>query len=372
MTRSLTLVAMSLMALVLFTLSSDAVAQSPPTIQVTQHPTLGAILTDADGKTLYLFTNDGPNLSNCYDQCATNWPPLLIKSGFPLAGEGVPGVVGLIDRLDGGRQVTYNGMPLYYFVKDTQAGDVNGQGVKDVWFVVHPDVTSMTIDNPVIQLSNHPQLGDILTNQGMTLYLFTKDGAASSACYDKCAANWPPLLVKDGLPQAGTGITATLGIITRTDGGRQVTYNGMPLYFWIKDVRPGDASGQGVNDVWFVVHPDRSRMTVADPIVQISEHPSHGPILTNQGMTLYWFKKDSANASACYGQCAINWPPLLLKAGTPQAGKDLAGQLGVIERTDGTQQVTYNGRPLYFWVNDVRPGDTTGHGVNDVWFVATP
>jgi predicted lipoprotein with Yx(FWY)xxD motif len=244
-----------LMLLALAPLATPALAQGV-TVQVADHPDLGKILTDGAGMTLYLYTKDGENVSNCYGQCAVNWPPLLVDAGQePAAGQGLTGSLGTIERTDGGRQVTYNGMPLYYWINDSNPGDVSGQGVGDVWYVVHPDISSMTINSPVVQVTANPSLGNILTSQGMTLYIYTQDSENVTNCYDQCAVNWPPLLVGGGAPQAGTGLDGTLGVIDRTDGGQQVTYNGMPLYFWIKDVRPGDATGQGVGNVWFVVNP---------------------------------------------------------------------------------------------------------------------
>jgi predicted lipoprotein with Yx(FWY)xxD motif len=77
-----------------------------------------------------------------------------------------------------------------------------------------------------------------------------------SNCYDQCAINWPPLLVAQGeTPTAGDGVTGKLDVIDRTDGTKQVAYNGMPLYYWFKDVVPGDATGQNVGSVWFVQAP---------------------------------------------------------------------------------------------------------------------
>lgn len=108
------------------------------TVMASDNASMGQILTDANGMTLYIFKADQPNVSNCYGDCATNWPPLLVADGeTPTAGAGVPGALGVIDRTDGTRQVTYDGMPLYYFFKDKAPGDTNGEGVKDVWFVVH-------------------------------------------------------------------------------------------------------------------------------------------------------------------------------------------------------------------------------------------
>jgi len=80
--------------------------------------------------------------------------------------------------------------------------------------------------------------------------------------------------------------------------------------------------------------------------------------------TLYLFEKDTTGHSACYGQCATYWPPLL-SHGTPVAGSGATQSLlGTIRRTDGSNQVTYAGHPLYQYVNDTKPGQTTGEGLN--------
>ena len=98
--------------------------------------------------------------------------------------------------------------------------------------------------------------GDILVDdKGMSLYMFTKDtaGDGKSACYDECAVAWPPLLTADA-PSAGEGADASLlGTITRTDGTKQVTYKGLPLYYWFRDMAVGDVFGQDVGTVWYVM-----------------------------------------------------------------------------------------------------------------------
>jgi predicted lipoprotein with Yx(FWY)xxD motif len=95
----------------------------------------GDFLTGRDGLALYIFTNDDGTTSTCYEACATAWPPLLAPVA---AGEGVGGALGTTDRTDGTVQVTYNGAPLYYFQGDSAPGDVNGQGLNDVWFLAKP------------------------------------------------------------------------------------------------------------------------------------------------------------------------------------------------------------------------------------------
>jgi predicted lipoprotein with Yx(FWY)xxD motif len=101
---------------------------------------LGDHLVDAEGITLYLFDNDEPGVSNCTDDCLDSWPPLTVDDE-PTWGEGVDGdLVGTIEREDdGSTQVTYDDMPLYFWAGDSAPGDVEGQGVNDVWWVVAPD-----------------------------------------------------------------------------------------------------------------------------------------------------------------------------------------------------------------------------------------
>lgn len=105
---------------------------------------LGSILVDGDGNTLYLFTPDEQGESVCYDGCATAWPPLVDEF---TAGDGIDAtLLGTAPRTDGTNQLTYNGWPLYYFANDAAAGDVNGQGVNDVWYVLSPTGEGIGLD----------------------------------------------------------------------------------------------------------------------------------------------------------------------------------------------------------------------------------
>lgn len=107
------------------------------TVKVFNNQKLGKILTDNKGMTLYIFTPDRNNASTCYDQCEMEWPPLLISKDQPKLATGIPGTLGTINRQDNTHQVTYNGRPLYYYVGDNVAGDVNGQQLENKWFVVN-------------------------------------------------------------------------------------------------------------------------------------------------------------------------------------------------------------------------------------------
>jgi amicyanin len=130
--------AMVVVPVMLLVAAAAVSAQGTATVATRTDPTLGTFLTDAKGMTLYLFTKDTtPGQSSCYDQCAQSWPPFTASEPLTLPS-GVPGELTTVARTDGTTQVAYNQIPLYYFAKDTQPGDTNGQGLFGVWFVVAP------------------------------------------------------------------------------------------------------------------------------------------------------------------------------------------------------------------------------------------
>jgi predicted lipoprotein with Yx(FWY)xxD motif len=257
---------------------SSAVAQGMTTVATAEDPDLGTIFTDNEGMTLYIFLKDEPNSgeSTCYDQCEDNWPVFSAEESLTLP-EGVPGELGTIERTDGTMQVTYNGWPLYYFIKDEAPGDVTGQNVGDVWFVAvptegdavpgadvpeaspmaSPAASPMAMGDTTLLTAEDMALGTIFTDaEGMTLYIFLSDtpNSGESTCYDQCEENWPVFSADEPLTLPDE-VSGELGTIERTDGTMQVTYNGWPLYYWAADQAPGDATGQGVGDVWYVAIP---------------------------------------------------------------------------------------------------------------------
>ena len=109
-----------------------------------------------------------------------------------------------------------------------------------------------------VNMSEVGTFGEALVDgEGRSLYLFTKDtqNAGTSTCTGDCLVEWPPLFT-NGDPVAGEGVDATmLGTITLPDGTTQVTYNGWPLYYFHEDTAAGDALGQGLGGVWFLISP---------------------------------------------------------------------------------------------------------------------
>jgi predicted lipoprotein with Yx(FWY)xxD motif len=81
--------------------------------------------------------------------------------------------------------------------------------------------------------------------KGMTLYTFDRDAGGKSACNGPCATNWPPLMAAGDAKDSGDWT-----VVTRDDGSKQYAYKGKPLYTWSKDTKPGDKTGDGVNNVW--------------------------------------------------------------------------------------------------------------------------
>jgi len=98
----------------------------------------------------------------------------------------------------------------------------------------------------------HAANGALVGPNGMTLYTFDRDavGAGKSVCNGPCATNWPPLMAKAGAMSSGDWT-----VVTRDDGSHQWAYKGKPVYYWIKDAKAGDRTGDGVNNVWHLARP---------------------------------------------------------------------------------------------------------------------
>ena len=120
--------------------SAPTTVPSGPTIGVTG-VSFGGVLADDAGRTMYVFGNDEAGVSSCYDECAASWPP--VAAGL-VAGDNIDVTVGSNARSDGGEQLTVNGRPVYLFSGDSQPGDINGQGLSDLWFVVGIDGEPIT------------------------------------------------------------------------------------------------------------------------------------------------------------------------------------------------------------------------------------
>lgn len=214
----------------------------------------GSYLAGPEGKALYVFTRDVAGKSNCTGQCLQAWPPLTLKAGESVKADAA--AKGKFDSIDtaSGKQVTYNGAPLYYYTPDVTASDVKGHLVGNVWFLARPDTASTFVVD--VRNDGTPKTPYLIGQTGMTLYTFMNDTPNTSNCTGQCITNWPALLVAEGQePTAGPGASGALGVFVRDDGKRQVTYKGQPLYYWQADKKPGDTTGDGVGNVWKLAAP---------------------------------------------------------------------------------------------------------------------
>ncbi len=241
------------------------------TVQLSKNANLGNILTDSEGKTLYYFSldHDGQSVS-CNDGCLNAWPifyneNITVSEG--LSSEDFNRVM----RPDGSFQSTYKGWPLYYFNNDTKAGDVNGEGVNNVWFVAKPDYSIMIANAQLIgkdsngvetELKEDYTPGKALTfyftdAEGNTLYRFFQDKKETNN-YTKADfsnnALWPIYEIDLN------AIPSTLNkadFKTMTVHGRtQLTYKGWPLYKFQQDLKRGDNYGVGFpsTNIWPIVN----------------------------------------------------------------------------------------------------------------------
>ena len=236
-----------LAALVLAVTAAAAGAQT--TIQVRQDANGVGYLTDANGMTLYYFTKDANGQSACYGGCAAAWPVFYAPT-VTIPSSLDAGDFGTITRTDGTKQTTYYGWPLYYWAKDKKAGDMTGEAVGKVWYTIRVPWYSVTV-------STNDKLGNYLVDEnGKTLYWFTKDTMGQSACSGDCLKAWPAFHA-DSIVVPSTMKASDFGTITRADGTPQTTFRGYPLYYWVKDSKRGDVTGQNVGKVWFVIDPDK-------------------------------------------------------------------------------------------------------------------
>ena len=126
-----------------------------------------------------------------------------------------------------------------------------------------------------------------------------------------------------------------------------------------------------MNGIWLgaIISATLGAQAIAQPEPPARHASDKGDVLANASeMTLYVFDKDQDGRSVCNGPCAANWPPLMASPGATAGGG-----FSVISRDDGSTQWAYRGRPLYSWIKDQKPGDTTGDGLlNNAWHVARP
>lgn len=226
---------------------------------------------------------------------------------------------------------------------------------------------------PTVQLADHATLGSHLVDTlGNTLYYFSNDYNGESNCSGGCLALWPPYYAGNHLDQAalGTGLDIDdFGTIT-TPGGTQTTYKSWPLYYYApvsggSNVRenPGEAKGEGFNNIWYVAKPDYSIMLVNAQLIGHDDKHYKGDYTEGDGKTLYFsdamgvtlytFKNDSAHINKFTRSDFSNnsvWP--IYETDVVVVPSTLDKTLFDAIDVFGKKQLTYKGWPLYYFGQD--------------------
>lgn len=206
---------------------------------------LGDVLTDANGRTLYFFTRDADGNSACTGGCLDSWPVFTVDN--PSLANGLDaGSFGTITRNEGGTQLTYKGWPLYYFSGDSEAGQVNGENVGGRWFVAKPDYDVMLAE----QLVAGQETRYLVDGAGNSLYRFANDTDNQSNCTGGCLDNWPIFGASNPVLPSVLNLTdfGTIG----SGASLQSTFESRPLYYFANDNDRGDVNGHEVGSVWFL------------------------------------------------------------------------------------------------------------------------
>ncbi|MCA1807309.1 MAG: fasciclin domain-containing protein, partial [Actinobacteria bacterium] len=265
----------------------DAVLVPSYDVQIIENDTYGNILTDGDGNTLYFFSLDADGSSACVGGCLDNWPLFYDENLYLSAGLD-PDDFDSIDRGDGVMQTTYKGWPLYFFANDNEAGDVNGEGVINKWFVAKPDYTVMLTDNQLVGADGVNYTGDytegdeitqyLVDAYGNTLYTWTNDRNNRNRFTASDFSNnsvWP-IFDAEGMIVPSTLNADDFGVID-VFGESQLTFKGWPLYNFGQDNMRGETKGVSVPSpgVWPVPVPDMMEApayTVVDIVVSSPNH----------------------------------------------------------------------------------------------------
>lgn len=216
------------------------------TVKISYKAGIGNYLVDANGMTLYYFTENvnGNTFSGSY---LNLWSPFYV-SKIVVPRTLNPKDFSVITGGNGKPQIAYKGWPLYYFIKDTKPGDTNGEGFRGLWYVMKPDYT--------IMIATNQKLGNYLVDSdGMTLYYLEGESTSTIKCNGMCLSFWPAFDVKSIVVPAGIN-PSDFQIFTRSDGTKQVSYEGKPLYYFVRDAHRGDIFGNDLKDpfgVWYAI-----------------------------------------------------------------------------------------------------------------------
>lgn len=365
------------------------VAKGQAEVLINTNGTISAQQQTKTGLSLYVFDEDATGVSSCVSaQCMTAWPPLAADNNAVAAPPFT-----LITRADGNQQWALHDKPLYFYMGDVSAGDINGEGLDGVW---HTALLAPVQQN---RASINAADGDYLTALGsvslglpvngsssnfgsewhdrdnFALYIFDDDTLNTSNCTGNCLVIWPPLLA-----DAGDKAVAPYSIIDRVMGtgatAKQWAYQGLPLYFYAGDTTVADTLGKAIPK-WHLARP---LPTIVQSSTQVGSYLAAAGLvktaeplnsseqitsLAHYGFALYSFDMDTAGVSTCNNACLSTWPALMASDGAVATAP-----FSLVARSSGKLQWALNGMPLYLYSGDTHAGQPTGDGVAGVWHLA--
>ncbi|OCX51817.1 hypothetical protein BEL04_17550 [Mucilaginibacter sp. PPCGB 2223] len=238
-----------------------------------------------------------------------------------------------------------------------------------------------------VQITANTTFGNILTdNNGFTLYFFAKDVSGTSACAGACNTTWPVFYKQN--PSIGTGLNSSdFGVITRSDGAKQTTYKGWPLYYNVNDTKAGDVRGDGTGQLWMVARNDYAVMVANAQLVgsdgqQYNDQGALGQgasqyITDYNGRTLYLYTKDTANKNTFTKPDFSNesawsiYVELNPIGSIPSILDKTQFGLAVFQGTNSNKsQLTYKNHPLYYFGGDGTTAGSTKGVSNSSWRIA--
>lgn len=346
-------------------------------------------LGDENGKPLYTSDNDRPGQSQCYDQCAEQFPPFLAPAGARAQGDWT-----LIKRRGNQLQWAYQGKALYRFSGEDPQGEpaVSGGNSGNTDDPAYHDPGSelfspqpgwkraaftpeATVELPAgiemrsLTMANGYAL--VTADSGRVIYMV--DDQSSQFDASRWTAVYAPALAR--------GKLGDFAIIERPDGRKQWTYRGQALYVYRGDYAPNDLNGLTVQAPAQVALVYRHFMPEE---VKIEYQPLRGPLMvsTDNGHTVYgqtryhlqyggrqmregyrhtYLDAKGVGVAGCEGECTRTWNPLRAP-GDAQSG----GFWEVAHRPDGSRQWVFRGAHLYTFVEDKKPGDILGNNRHDI------
>lgn len=214
------------------------------TINISYKSGIGHYLVSSNGITLYYFTEnvDGKTFNGSYFNF---WSPFYVSQISVPKGLN-PKDFSVVTGGNGKPQIAYKGWPLYYYIGDSKPGETNGQGFKGLWYVMKPDYTVM--------IATNSKIGNYLVNaDGMTLYYLQGETINDLKCNGMCLSFWPAFNVSEIVVPSGLK-ASYFKIFTGVNGKSQMSYDGLPLHYFIRDAKRGDITGNNLRDPFGLWH----------------------------------------------------------------------------------------------------------------------